>query len=80
MLKPVRRPPIEPITSEGSEFLGLQLPAVARILLTAPVPFEQQQSHACIPARGLFNLIEHREYVRRHGKDMPALADWSWPI
>jgi xylulose-5-phosphate/fructose-6-phosphate phosphoketolase len=24
-------------------------------------------------------LIEHREYVRRHGKDMPAIADWSWP-
>ena len=31
--------------------------------------------------RKLFSdrLIEHREYVRRHGKDMPAIADWSWP-
>ena len=31
--------------------------------------------------RKLFSdtLIEHREYVRRYGKDMPAIADWSWP-
>ena len=36
---------------------------------------------AAAHVRKLFSdrLIEHREYVRRHGKDMPAIADWSWP-
>ena len=31
--------------------------------------------------RKLFSdtLIEHREHVRAHGEDMPAVADWSWP-
>jgi xylulose-5-phosphate/fructose-6-phosphate phosphoketolase len=24
-------------------------------------------------------LVEHREYVRRVGKDMPEIAEWSWP-
>ncbi|MEW6581518.1 MAG: phosphoketolase family protein [Actinomycetota bacterium] len=24
-------------------------------------------------------LTEHREYVRRHGEDMPEVRDWAWP-
>jgi xylulose-5-phosphate/fructose-6-phosphate phosphoketolase len=24
-------------------------------------------------------LIEHREYVRRHGDDLPEIRDWTWP-
>ena len=28
-------------------------------------------------ARGL--LIEHATYIRRHGRDMPLVADWKWP-
>jgi len=24
-------------------------------------------------------LVEHREYVRTHGKDMPEIAKWTWP-
>jgi xylulose-5-phosphate/fructose-6-phosphate phosphoketolase len=24
-------------------------------------------------------LIEHREYVRTYGKDMPEIAHWTWP-
>jgi xylulose-5-phosphate/fructose-6-phosphate phosphoketolase len=24
-------------------------------------------------------LIDHKEYVRRHGEDMPEVRDWKWP-
>jgi xylulose-5-phosphate/fructose-6-phosphate phosphoketolase len=25
-------------------------------------------------------LVEHRQYVREHGDDMPAIKDWIWPF
>lgn len=24
-------------------------------------------------------LIEHRAYIRKHGRDMPLVSDWKWP-
>jgi xylulose-5-phosphate/fructose-6-phosphate phosphoketolase len=24
-------------------------------------------------------LVDHNEYIREHGDDLPAVRDWTWP-
>jgi xylulose-5-phosphate/fructose-6-phosphate phosphoketolase len=24
-------------------------------------------------------LAEHRDYIREHGEDLPAIRNWAWP-
>jgi xylulose-5-phosphate/fructose-6-phosphate phosphoketolase len=26
------------------------------------------------------HLVEHHQYIRRYGEDMPAVRNWRWPV
>jgi xylulose-5-phosphate/fructose-6-phosphate phosphoketolase len=34
---------------------------------------------AAVKQHCLYRLLEHHDYVRAHGEDMPDIHDWSWP-
>ena len=34
---------------------------------------------AAVKQHCLDRLLEHHDYVRTHGEDMPDIHDWSWP-
>jgi xylulose-5-phosphate/fructose-6-phosphate phosphoketolase len=34
---------------------------------------------AALKARCQQKLIEHRDYINRHGQDLPEIRDWEWP-
>jgi xylulose-5-phosphate/fructose-6-phosphate phosphoketolase len=40
----------------------------------------QLGAHAAYVKQALAErLIEHRQYIRRYGQDMPSIRDWRWP-
>jgi xylulose-5-phosphate/fructose-6-phosphate phosphoketolase len=50
----------------------LAMDAIARVPGLA-----SRAAHVTQHFRG--KLIEHAEYIRRYGEDMPAIRDWTWP-
>ena len=52
----------------------LKLGSVAGVACTS----HEQRDISSLPSSICVELIEHKEYIGRHGDDMPEIIGWKW--
>jgi xylulose-5-phosphate/fructose-6-phosphate phosphoketolase len=64
--------PFDMVVRNGLDRFHLVVAAIERVLgLSGRAAYAHQAMRD--------KLIEHEQYIVRHGKDMPEVADWRWP-
>ncbi len=64
--------PFDMVVRNDLDRFHLAADVVERVPRLAPLA-------AYIKQRVRDKLVEHREYIVRHGTDLPEIADWNWP-
>ena len=64
--------PFDMVVRNDLDRFHLAADVVERVPRLAPLA-------AYVKQRVRDKLVEHREYIVRHGSDLPEVADWNWP-